>query len=382
MTGNKSEFQPDYAAPMPGEMLRQVLKDSGIKIGDLAKRCGRPNKTISEIIGGHTAITSDTALQFERVLGIGAEIWLSFEAEYRLRLARSKQKLASDAVDSEDWARNFKIKHLQKLKLIDHKLKSSELVEAVLRVFGVSNIEVWEEYWGKRVNQARLKQQGNSGIDRYNVAIWLRKVELSANDVCTEKYKEASFRELLTELRALTQKPWRDSQPILESRCKAAGVAVVFVPYIENTGLRGAAYWAKKDKPVIALSDHSKSDARIWFTFFHEAAHILLHSKKALFIEGEKRGNSEEAIENEANDFAAETIIPRSQLNEILNYYGDGLTSLTSDVLRQLAKQMNVSASLLLARLQREEVISNSSSLNKELNEKVEFSYHSGDSIA
>ena len=374
MTGNKSEFQPDYTAPMPGEMLRQVLKDSGIKIGDFAKRCGRPNKTISEIIGGHTAITSETALQFERVLGIGAEIWLSLESEYRLRIARSNQKTTSDSADSLCWARNFKIKHLRKLKLIEEKPESFELVEAVLRVFGVSNIEVWEKYWGNRVSQARLKQQGNNKIDRYNVAIWLRKVELTANKIDTKQFSEAGFRKLLSEIRATTRIPWNQSQALLEAKCKAVGLAVVFVPYIENTGLRGAAYWESKDKPVIALSDHSKNDARIWFTFFHEAAHILLHSKKITFIEGEQNGNSDEDIEKEADDFAAETIIPRYQLNEILNYYEDGLTSLTSDVLRQLAKQMNVSPSLLLARLQREEVISYNSNLNKELNEKVEFS--------
>ena len=56
---------------------------------ELARRIGRPRQTLNEIIRGKKAITAETALQLERVLSTPAHIWLGFEKEYRLVLARS-----------------------------------------------------------------------------------------------------------------------------------------------------------------------------------------------------------------------------------------------------------------------------------------------------
>ena len=62
-------FSPDYAV-IPGETVLEVLNSLGISQSELAERSGRPKKTINEIINGKAAITPETALQFERVLGV------------------------------------------------------------------------------------------------------------------------------------------------------------------------------------------------------------------------------------------------------------------------------------------------------------------------
>ena len=36
---------------------------------------------------------------------------------------------------------------------------------------------------------------------------------------------------------------------------------------------------------MIQLSARHKSDDHLWFSFFHEAAHVLLHSKKSVFVD-------------------------------------------------------------------------------------------------
>lgn len=80
-------FLPDYAVP-PGETLLETLEAIGISQAELAKRTGRPEKTINEIINGKAAITPETALQFERVLGTPAGFWNNLERNYRETLAR------------------------------------------------------------------------------------------------------------------------------------------------------------------------------------------------------------------------------------------------------------------------------------------------------
>ena len=67
--------------------------------------------------------------------------------------------------------------------------------------------------------------------------------------------------------------------------CAEAGVVVVFVPEIQNCRISGATFWAGPNRAVIALSDRYKKDDRFWFSFFHEAAHVLLHSKKETFVD-------------------------------------------------------------------------------------------------
>jgi addiction module HigA family antidote len=55
---------------------------------ELAERAGKPEKTISEIISGKAAITPETALQLERVLGVPASFWNNLESHDRQALAR------------------------------------------------------------------------------------------------------------------------------------------------------------------------------------------------------------------------------------------------------------------------------------------------------
>ncbi len=77
------EYLPDYAVP-PGWVLEERLEAQGISQAEFARRCGRSPKLISEIISGKASLEPATALQFERVLGVDANVWLGIEAAYRL----------------------------------------------------------------------------------------------------------------------------------------------------------------------------------------------------------------------------------------------------------------------------------------------------------
>lgn len=82
-----NQYKPDYAAP-PGWILEERLYAHGISHAEFARRCGRSAKLISEIIAGKAPLEPRTALQFEKVLGVDASIWLGIEADYQLHRAR------------------------------------------------------------------------------------------------------------------------------------------------------------------------------------------------------------------------------------------------------------------------------------------------------
>ena len=79
--------QFDYATP-PGDTLLETLRELGITQTELARRMGRPVKTINEIVKAKARITEHTALGLEKILGVRAEVWLALESNYRLALAR------------------------------------------------------------------------------------------------------------------------------------------------------------------------------------------------------------------------------------------------------------------------------------------------------
>ena len=83
-------FRPNYAVP-PGETLKETIGSVGMSQAELAQRTGRPKKTINEIIKGKAAITPDTAIQLERVLGVPASFWNNPERNYQEILANHRQ---------------------------------------------------------------------------------------------------------------------------------------------------------------------------------------------------------------------------------------------------------------------------------------------------
>jgi Zn-dependent peptidase ImmA (M78 family) len=66
---------------------------------------------------------------------------------------------------------------------------------------------------------------------------------------------------------------------------------------------------------MILLSFRYLSDDQFWFTFFHEVGHLILHSKKALFLEDESDVTSEE--EHQANEFSEDILIPHDARKEL-----------------------------------------------------------------
>jgi HTH-type transcriptional regulator / antitoxin HigA len=92
----QNEFHPDYVSP-PGETLSETLETLGMSQAELARRMGRPVKTINEIIQKKVAITAETALQLEQVLNIPASFWLQREQQYREALSRLAGENASRA---------------------------------------------------------------------------------------------------------------------------------------------------------------------------------------------------------------------------------------------------------------------------------------------
>jgi addiction module HigA family antidote len=72
----------------PGEiLLEEFLRPLGISQNQLAREIDVPVSRVAAIIKGSRAITADTALRLGQYLGTSAEMWLSLQSQYDLRVA-------------------------------------------------------------------------------------------------------------------------------------------------------------------------------------------------------------------------------------------------------------------------------------------------------
>ncbi|MEZ6133080.1 MAG: HigA family addiction module antitoxin [Planctomycetaceae bacterium] len=78
-------YRPECVSA-PGNTIRDILDDIDMSQAELARRMGKPTNTVNQIIRGKKAITADTALELESVLGLPALFWINRERNYQLAL--------------------------------------------------------------------------------------------------------------------------------------------------------------------------------------------------------------------------------------------------------------------------------------------------------
>jgi addiction module HigA family antidote len=337
----QNEYQPDLVTP-PGDTLRETLSAMAMSQAELAERMGRAKKTVNEIVRGKAPITPDTALQLERVLGIPAGFWNRREQHYREYLARLRERNACGR--HAEWLRQFPIGQMARRGWMTRRADEADQVRELLSFFGVASPEQWQLIWG--AGNAAFRRSRAFEADPAAVAAWLRQGELEAHRVTCAPYDEQSFRDVLGNIRELTAEPPNKGLPTAASMCGSAGVAVVVVRELPGTRAWGATRWLKPDKALLQLSCRYKRDDHLWFTFFHEAAHILRHGKRLVFVED---GANDEASEEEADRYAQDSLIPDADYRSFVAEYRPFFSKVA---IRAFAGRIRVSPGIVVGRLQ------------------------------
>ena len=340
-----NQFNPDYAVP-PGWVLQERLQAEGISHAEFARRCGRSPKLVSEIISGKAPLEPGTALQFEKVLGVDASIWLGIESEYRLHQAREAE--AENAAASAEWVKAFPVGDLVKRGCFQSPVSDVDAVSKLLAFFRVASVDAWNTRYG-RANVA-YRHSRSFKSNEAALATWLRLGEIEAElQDCTE-YSESRFKHALQDIRGLTREPVIEALQQTGKLCNEAGVALALVRPLPKTALSGAAWWLSPRRAVIQLTVRHKSDDHLWFSFFHEAAHILLHSKKGVFVDETNGGDAE--LEAEANEWASNILIPKSAWEQFV-----ATSPRSGHVVREFAGQQGIAPGIVVGMLQHRGVL-------------------------
>ena len=345
---NNQEIFSDIAVP-PGEYLEEVIAELGMSKDELSKRLNRPAPKLSAIFKGEKAITPDTALQLEKVVGVPAHIWNGLEAEYRLVQARARKLQKEEQLKAEiDFVKPFCYSELIKYGIVAKKTRAIDKVIELQNFFGVTSLKTV----GRLNRYQPAFRSSKRGRSPEAVAAWLRVGELRAQKTNCQPFDKSRLVDALKTIRSMTTQSPDQFQDELYNLLAACGVALVIFTHFPKTYANGATFWLGRNKAVMMMTIRYRWADIFWFTLFHEIGHLLRHKRQLVILEGEIDDPEYLKMEDEADKFAAEILIPPSEYTTFIRnsrYYKDDIET--------FAAHLGISSGIVVGRLQKEGLI-------------------------
>lgn len=338
-----TQYKPNFAVH-PGETLRDELDFLSISQVEFAERADLSPKHVSQIVNGESPITTDTALKIERVLGgtPNAEFWNNLQKHYDLTVTRLESEKALER--EINLAKKYNYAELVKYGLVpetnDWNAKTANLLN-YLRVNSLNSVS--------SIYAATAFRRSKGKFNEESLITWLRFGEIEVGKIIDlQEYNEEKLKDLLSELKKLTFLP-KDYYKILQNLCAKVGVAVVYTPYFKNTKVNGAVRWFGNN-PLIQLNSRGTYSDTFWFTLFHEIGHVILHGKKDKFLDFQ--GLEIDEKEAQANNFAADTLIPEDKYRELMSK-----KNLTVKEAKEFTDSIGVDFGVLAGRLANDKIL-------------------------
>jgi addiction module HigA family antidote len=312
------QLQKELISP-PGDTIQETIDTIGMSQAELAERMGRPKEKLNDIIKGREPITMKTAILLDRVLGIPVSFWMEREREYRIELSQIEQQEFLESCF--DWLNMFPVRELKKMNWLPDVPDKAAIADALLRFFGIASPQQWEDIYLKEAVATAFKISLANTQSPHAISAWIRIGEHKSATQKLPEFDKSAFTSALDEIKDLVIHQPENFKDQLQQICARCGVAVLYTPCLPKAPISGATWWKGKN-PIIQLTGRYKTNDSFWFAFYHEAAHILKHGKKEIFLEDLQGSPMDEAKEDEANQFAQKYLFPKvafDGLTEIFN---------------------------------------------------------------
>lgn len=357
----KYKYEPDFAVN-PGDSLREAIQYLNMTQKDFAQRLGITEQSLDRIIKGDQPITHETALKLELVTEISAEFWNNLESQHQrqLRIQAAREVEAKIA----EWVRKFDTKELIRRCYIKAKDTVFDTALELLRFFNIGTIEAFDNQANSLVATARSTAAYKT--EQIPAITYVQMGQREALQLEVAPFDRAMFVRALNRARAMIKEPPKDFCSVLQNAFAEAGVALVFVPLFKGVHFNGVSKWISPNKALIIMNIKGKAEDKFWFSLFHEAGHLLKHSKKQMYLSEEYIDSQEE---QEADGFAAEFLIPAK--------YNERIAAVKSEAdIKILARELDLSLGVVVGRYH---LLTKKWSFYKHLIRKLEWKEESGE---
>lgn len=326
-------FNPNWTSH-PGATIQSVLFEKNVSVKEFAQRLEWSIDNVNRLINGSIPIDENLADLLQNTLGATKHFWLNRQSIYD-----SRCKILCE--EKETWLNNLPVKDMINRGLI---ARGKDVFQECLSFFGVENLQTWNDKYKDLSISFRKSPSYISEMS--SVITWMRQAEIQTNNYVTKTWNKALFEELLqTKIKSLIRvKNPSIFIPELIRLCAECGIRLAIVPCIGKCRASGASSFITQNNALMILSFRHLSDDHFWFTFFHEAGHLVMHDKR-LRLE-DNNGISECEEELDANAFASEHLISYDYRDELINMRRN------KRIIIEFAQKAQVSPGIVIGQLQ------------------------------
>jgi HTH-type transcriptional regulator / antitoxin HigA len=222
----------------------------------------------------------------------------------------------------------------------DAVIDSKNLIERFFETAGFSNLQY---------SFTKKSIRAGSTLNMFALNAWYAQVLTKAKSQQVNGVFEKS---MINEgwLRSLAELSMENNSPAKAAEyLNNSGIRFVIEPQLEGTFLDGAALLWEDNSPIVAMTlRHDRLD-NFWFVLFHEIAHIYLHLSDALTVIFDDLDVKIDGIEQEADAFALNALIPDIVWKKSLVRF-----SPSPETIINQAKTLKVHQALVAGRIRRE----------------------------
>lgn len=350
----------------PGSYVEEIIDDLNMSQAEFATRLGVSAKTISKIINGEDGISRVTANKLAKVTGISIQTWLNLQAKYDEKLSEIQNE------KNQDELRVSKLVDSKYLKdnhiLENRRYSANEKIIALRQILNLADLTQLCRF-NAEVSYRRAKNEyEEKSIVGSNVMLEL--ANNIARNVTNKKYDKNKLEQTLPKIKAMNlEEPNVFYQKICNLLVEC-GIVLVVLPHLPGARLNGATKKFKNGSVLLMVTDRAKDADIFWFSLIHELGHIYFED----FYSDSENQAEYQAKESKADKFAAEFFIPSTVYNHFKRQ-----NVFTDDSIRAFAESLNVSAGIVVGRLQADNLIPHNSFNYLKIKYQVSLALNSAD---
>jgi HTH-type transcriptional regulator / antitoxin HigA len=320
---------PDPITAIEFRMEQQELKQR-----DLIPYIGSRSK-VSEVLSRKRPLSIEMIRALNNGLGIPAELLVQ-EPTYLIK----RDELELD---------KFPVKEIVKRNWLEKPVAfSKNKADEILNSFMNQMNKVPQFH---SLNRANNNFRSGKRMDMHALYLWKLRILQKAKKekVGSDFIRTSLTKDYLNNLVKLSVKPDGPIQAI--DALRRIGIIVIIEPHLPRTYLDGATIFVDNDNPVIGISIRFDRIDNFWFTLMHEIAHVYLHYNsgyESFFDDLEVRDENDH-IENEADEFARDTLIPKE------DWYNSPASKIKfPQAAEDLARELNIHPAIVAGRMRYE----------------------------
>ena len=161
---------------------------------------------------------------------------------------------------------------------------------------------------GLKEKMAAFEDTGQNS-NAISAGLWIYLGQKAAEKIETAPYHSDKLWKAVKQLRELTPHPLEDVASDAQTILAKAGVALVFVPIMKGSALRGCTALSSVNKAVIIHGLKFRNVSQFWIILFHEIAHLLLHIESPSDVFTDYENQRDDPREIEADEWAFDFLV-------------------------------------------------------------------------